>query len=36
MKNSPIFEWIPGNIIMYEQYYEEEFANLLNDLQFFH
>ena len=33
MENGPIFEWIPGNIILDEQEDEEYFDNLINDLQ---
>ena len=32
MKNSPVFECIPGKIIMDKQEYEEDFNNPLNDL----
>ena len=36
MKNGPIFEWIPGNIILYEQNYKEYFDNLIHDLKHHH
>ena len=36
MENGPIFEWSPGNIILVEQEGEEDFDNLVNDLQHHH
>ena len=36
MENGPIFEWIPGNIVFDEQEDEEDFDNLINDLQHHH
>ena len=36
MENGPIFEWIPGNIILDKQEDEEVFDNLINDLQHHH
>ena len=36
MKNGPIFEWIPGNIIMDKQDDEEYFNKLPNDMQYHH
>ena len=33
IKNGPIFEWIPGNIIMDKEEDEEDFDNLINYLQ---
>ena len=36
MKNGPIFEWTPGNIIFYEQEDEEDYGNLIKDLQHQH
>ena len=33
MENRPIFECIPGSIVLYEKEYEEDFYNLINDLQ---
>ena len=36
MENMPIFEWSPGNTILDEQEDEEDFDNLINDLQHYH
>ena len=36
IKNGPILYWIPGNIILDEQEDEEDFDNLINDLQYHH
>ena len=36
MENGPIFEWIPGNIVLDEKEDKEDFDNLLNDLQHNH
>ena len=36
MKKGPIFKWIPRNIILDEQEDEEDFNNLINDLQQHH
>ena len=36
MENEPIFERIPGNIVLDEQEEEEYFDNLINDLQHHH
>ena len=36
MKYGPIFEWIPGNIILDKQVEKEYFYNLINDLQHHH
>ena len=36
MKNGPIFEWRPGNIILDEQEHKEDSDNLMNNLQHHH
>ena len=36
MENMPIFEWIPGNIILENHENKEFFDNLINDLQNHH
>ena len=36
MKNGPIFEWIPGNIVLDKQEDEEDFDNPINDLKHQH
>ena len=36
MKNGPIFEWRPGNIILDEQEHKEDSDNLMNNLQHQH
>ena len=36
MENGPIFEWVPGNIVLDEQQDEEDFDNLINNLQHHH
>ena len=35
-KNGPIFEWIPGNIVLDKQEDEEDFDNPINDLKHQH
>ena len=36
IKNGPVFEWIPGNIILDYQEEKEGFYNLINNLQHHH
>ena len=36
MENRPVFEWIPGKIVLDEQEDEKYFENLINDLQHHH
>ena len=36
MENGPIFKWSLGNIILDKQEEEEDFENLINDIQHHH